>query len=319
MKSDIRYIIKKVIIGLLILLAYKIIDGRLGFVYNVNAKEIFSKSFDQTTYYVTNQDNFRSYHYITFGPHVHVVNREGTVVFGFSLSSNELSTHAPWVIGVEVNNDGYTNCEFGSTSANTIQNPTGNLNSFQSSYSVSCRVQTSDNGITGFKFILGWPITRSDAYINVSDKFTFIGDDDVVGAIDKQTEETKKQTQETKKINDSINNTNTDDAEDKGGGFFDDFQSDSHGLSGVITSPLRLLNSFTTSSCQPLSFHLPIVHDNVSLPCMKSIYENRFGVFFSLWQLITTGLISYNVMINLYSKIRNLQNPNNDRIEVLNL
>ena len=52
---------------------------------------------------------------------------------------------------------------------------------------------------------------------------------------------------------------------------------------------------------------------------MRGIYEEHFGTFFSLWQLITTGVISYSVMINMYSKIHNLQNPNNDRIEVLNL
>lgn len=120
-------------------------------------------------------------------------------------------------------------------------------------------------------------------------------------------------------INNTLNNDNVDDANTEAGSFFDDFQSNSHGLSGVITSPLRLINSLTTASCSPLEFQLPFIHNQVSLPCMRGIYETHFGVFFSLYQLITTGLISYLVMINLYSKIHNLQNPHNDRIEVLNL
>ena len=120
-------------------------------------------------------------------------------------------------------------------------------------------------------------------------------------------------------INGTLNNDNVDGANSQAGSFFNGFQSNSHGLSGVITSPLRLINSLTTASCSPLQFQLPFVHNQVSLPCMRSIYENHFGVFFSLYQLITTGLISYLVMINFYSKLRNLQNPNNDRIEVLNL
>lgn len=118
-----------------------------------------------------------------------------------------------------------------------------------------------------------------------------------------------------------INNTLNDDNVDsqQAGDFFSNFQHDSHGLSGIVTSPLRLINSLTTATCNPLEFDLPFVHEHVVLPCMKPIYENYFGVFFSLWQLITTGLISYNILINIYSKIHNLQNPNNDRIEVLNL
>lgn len=101
--------------------------------------------------------------------------------------------------------------------------------------------------------------------------------------------------------------------------FFNTFSSNSHGVSGVITAPFRLLNSLTTATCSPLEFRLPFVHNTVTLPCMRGIYEEHFGTFFSLWQMITTGLISYSVMINMYSKIHNLQNPKNDRIEVLNL
>lgn len=125
---------------------------------------------------------------------------------------------------------------------------------------------------------------------------------------------------QTESIN-NINNTINDDSVDNstGNDFFNNFESNNHGLSGLITIPFRLLDSLTTATCSPLSFQLPFVHDVVVLPCMRPIYENYFGVFFSLYQLITTGLICYAVMINLYSKIHNLQNPNNDRIEVLNL
>lgn len=120
-------------------------------------------------------------------------------------------------------------------------------------------------------------------------------------------------------INNTLNDSNVSSATSDASSFFGNFSSNSHGLSGIITAPLRLINSFTTATCSPLEFNLPFVGNHVTLPCMRPIYENYFGIFFSLWQLITTGLISYNICINLYGKIRNLQNPNNDRIEVLNL
>lgn len=122
-----------------------------------------------------------------------------------------------------------------------------------------------------------------------------------------------------KTIDDTLKSDNTTEANTKGSNFFNNFQTNSHGLSGIITAPIRLINSLTTATCNPLEFDLPIIHNHVVLPCMRPIIENYFGVFFTLYQLITTGLISYNVCINLYSKVRALQNPNNDRIEVLNL
>lgn len=135
----------------------------------------------------------------------------------------------------------------------------------------------------------------------------------------KQTEEIKKQTEEQKKTNDTLKDDNTDEANTKGSGFFNSFTSESHGLSGIVTAPLQMLQSLTTATCKPLKFKLPFVDNEVTLPCMRSIYEQHFGVFFTLWQTITTGLISYTVCLNFYKKIRDLQNPNNDRIEVLNL
>lgn len=132
-----------------------------------------------------------------------------------------------------------------------------------------------------------------------------------------------KNQQDTNDRLDKIDNTLTDnditDAKNNATDFFKDFNENSHGLTGVVTAPLELLQSLTTAKCESLKFKLPIVHNEVILPCMKPIYKKYFGVFFDLWQMITTGLISYNVCLNFYKKVKDLQNPNNDKIEVLNL
>lgn len=141
-------------------------------------------------------------------------------------------------------------------------------------------------------------------------------DSSTLNDIKSNTNDTKNNTKET---NDLLKNDDTSSAQSTGSSFFNNFQRDSHGLSGIVTAPLRLINSFTTATCNPLEFNLPIVHNHVVLPCMRPIYENYFGVFFSLYQLITTGVVCYGVGINLYSKLRALENPNNDRIEVLQL
>lgn len=137
--------------------------------------------------------------------------------------------------------------------------------------------------------------------------------------LDELKEETKKQTEEQKKTNDLLESTDTSDAQNKGSNFFKNYSSNSHGLSGIITAPLKFLQGLTGAKCSPLKFQLPFVKEEVELRCMKSIYQEHFGVFYTLWQTITTGLIAYTVCLNFYKKIRDLQNPNNDKIEVLNL
>ena len=100
--------------------------------------------------------------------------------------------------------------------------------------------------------------------------------------------------------------------------FFSNFTSNNHGVSGIITAPLRLINSLATSTCSPLSIPLPFMNQNATLPCMSTIYS-QFPTFYTLWQLITTGLIGYWVLIKIFGHIKGMQNPKDDRIEVLQL
>ena len=120
-------------------------------------------------------------------------------------------------------------------------------------------------------------------------------------------------------INNTLNNDDVTGATSTAESFFDDFQSDSHGLSGIITAPLRLIQSLSSSTCSPLSIPLPFVNTNATLPCMSGIYSTYFPTFLTLYQLITTGLIGYWVLIKLFGHVKGMQDPHDDRIEVLDL
>lgn len=120
-------------------------------------------------------------------------------------------------------------------------------------------------------------------------------------------------------INNTLNNDDVTGASGTAESFFDDFQSDAHGLSGIITAPLRLIQSLSTSSCSSLTIPLPFVNTNASLPCMSTIYSTYFPTFLSLYQLITTGLIGYWVLIKIFGHVKGMQDPKDDRIEVLDL
>lgn len=123
----------------------------------------------------------------------------------------------------------------------------------------------------------------------------------------------------TKETNDLIKNDNVDGANTQGSSFFSNFNSNTHGLSGIVSSPIRLINSLSSSTCSPLTFTIPFVNSQVALPCMSSIYSTYFPTLLSVYQLITTGLIAYKILINLFGVVKGLQDPDSSRIEVVDL
>ena len=127
-----------------------------------------------------------------------------------------------------------------------------------------------------------------------------------------------EQTNAVNEVNNSINNDNVDSANSKATDFFDNFSASEHGLSGIVSSPLRLINAFASSSCSPLVIPLPFVQENATIPCMSTIYS-QFPTFYSLWQLITTGLIAYWICIKIFGKVHEFQDPETDKVEVLDL
>jgi hypothetical protein len=120
-------------------------------------------------------------------------------------------------------------------------------------------------------------------------------------------------------LNTSITNSNSSGAQDDAGNFFSGFQTNTHGLTGIITAPLNLIQSITNQSCSPVSIPLPFVNKNLELPCMSTIYQQTFGGFLTLYQTITTGVISYWVVVRIFALVKDFKNPEHDEIEVMEL
>lgn len=121
------------------------------------------------------------------------------------------------------------------------------------------------------------------------------------------------------KTQETIENTDIQGAQDSAGGFFNDFTTDTHGLTAIITAPLSLITSITSKSCSPLVLPLPYVHKDLTLPCMGAIYSNYFGSFLSIYQLITFGIVAYWVCVRIFNLVKDFKNPDHDEIEVLDL
>lgn len=124
-------------------------------------------------------------------------------------------------------------------------------------------------------------------------------------------------------VNDLIHDINNKDTEEALNGFkdfFNLFTNNGHGLTSIITAPLNAINSLTSSTCSPLVLPLPyMTNKNITLPCMRPIYEEHFGAFMLIYDTITFGIISYWIILKLFKLIKNFKNPEDDSIEVVDL
>ena len=125
--------------------------------------------------------------------------------------------------------------------------------------------------------------------------------------------------EETKKTNDTLNNDNVDESLTQADSFFNDFTTNTHGLTGIITAPLNAIQSLTSKSCSPLILPLPFVNENLTLPCMRQIYTEHFGSFMNLYDVIIIGIVSYWVLVRIFTLVKDFKNPDHDEIEVVDL
>lgn len=128
-----------------------------------------------------------------------------------------------------------------------------------------------------------------------------------------------EQVQEQKKTNDILKDDTIQGSQDSAGGFFNDFTTDTHGLTAIITAPLSLISKITSASCSPLVLPLPFVDKDLTLPCMGAIYSQYFGSFLSIYHVITFGIVAYWVCVRIFNLVKDFKNPDHDEIEVLDL
>lgn len=121
-------------------------------------------------------------------------------------------------------------------------------------------------------------------------------------------------------LNDSLNDDDSSGATSEASEFFNSFTTNTFGLTSIITAPLNLIQSLTSSSCNELHLPLPYLNNKyLDLPCMTSIYQTHFGAFFTMYQTITYGIIAYWVCVRIFNQVKDFKNPEHDEIEVVDL
>lgn len=159
----------------------------------------------------------------------------------------------------------------------------------------------------------------SSEYELVTDMAMLNKQDQIISQQEKTNEKLDKTNQELGKLNDNLNDDNTSGASSEASEFFSGFETDTFGLTSIITAPLNLIGSITSSSCSPLGLEVPFVDSTLNLPCMTSIYEEYFGGFLTVYQTITFGIIAYWVCVRIFALVKDFKNPDHDEIEVMDL
>lgn len=148
----------------------------------------------------------------------------------------------------------------------------------------------------------------------------FDGTNRIIDAQNQNTQAITNQTQQQQQQHQETMNSSTTDAENNASSFFGNFTvEDQGGLSAIVTAPLNTIRSLLSSSCTNLVLPLPFVNEDLTLPCLAPIYSEHFGAFFTLYQTIILGIIAYRCIMSIFFDIKGFTNPNDDRIEVMDL
>ncbi len=116
-------------------------------------------------------------------------------------------------------------------------------------------------------------------------------------------------------IKDSINNSDISGANNSAGGFFDNFTDNDYGLSSIITSPLRAINSMLNDTC--VAPGATYKGQSFSLPCGSMLWTRPGGEDFrNFINIFYGGFLAYFVIRSLFLDIEKLKNPDNDKVEV---
>lgn len=119
-------------------------------------------------------------------------------------------------------------------------------------------------------------------------------------------------------LNQNITNDDISGSQNTANGFFDNFTSNDYGLSSIITIPLTSIQKITNSTCIPLRLPIPFVNKTIDLPCMYDIYNN-VPIILNIWQVVSFGLISYAIIVDIFAMVKKFKDPNDDKLEVMDL
>lgn len=102
---------------------------------------------------------------------------------------------------------------------------------------------------------------------------------------------------------------------------FFQFDTNTFGLTAILTAPLGILNSLQNAQyfCTTPQLPLPFIGGNMSLPCLQPFYDTTMGELYDVYTTIINGIIAYYVILGLLAMVKDAKDPQKDKIEAVKL
>lgn len=270
------------------------VDTSGGTVIQTTTGDVLNKGYLYLTkFYICNNPNISSYNYRIGNTDYSTPNKFNADIL--ALNDSALST-SPGISSL-----GYSSCRLYSG----LYVPTTTGNNWIS-------IQFTSNNTQTTKFaIIAVQTENLGIYTNTIKQIIESSNGNVVDAVGQVKEETKK-------TNDTLNDDDTTEADSKISGFFNDFNDNSHGLTAIITAPLNAVNAMLSTSCvAPTATYKG---STFSLPCGSILWsQDGADSFKTFINLIYGGLVCYGILKSLFKDVNDLKNPDNDRVDVMDL
>lgn len=314
--NDTKYIIKKVVIYLLIAFAMFIIStwkvnaleynqgnliGNLVRINTINGN--IDGSFDSNSIATINSSN--PYRQQTMGIYFRT-----TTYFGYQNKKYRFTGHIQTSGDTKLNIEGIWFADGTGTAIGKCDyNSTGIDNKI--AFTLDCDIPSglvNQNYGNILQFAISSEYSNNFSIsIYLSDKFLMY---------DKENDTSQIQ-QGVQDINNSINNDSvtTSDADN-----FTNNQAftDTTGLESVIQLPLNMVNSLT-NTCQPIQITIPFINYTGVIPCMSTIYQSKFNTLYTIVKIVVNGFFVYRLLLKIYELVHNAKQPDEDKLEVIDL
>lgn len=139
-------------------------------------------------------------------------------------------------------------------------------------------------------------------------------------SVDEVKQATNEVKQEIQSTNDTLNNADTNGAQNDADSFFNGFDDgDTGSLMNLVKLPLKFLNSLN-NSCQAIELDTGVI-GKFRLECLSTTLYNQSGFsgLFNIIKLILNGVVMYGCIRKIISVVQKLKNPDDDEIEVMDL
>lgn len=125
--------------------------------------------------------------------------------------------------------------------------------------------------------------------------------------------------EELSSIDDTINNNNVDGANSQVDSLLNNSNfNDTSGIQSIINAPLNFINSLS-NTCSPINLTIPYIDEPVQIPCIKQELNTHIPLVVPVLSTAINGFIIYRILLDIVRIIKNARNPDDDRIEVLDL